>query len=143
MREWQSSGLKMSDTGSATAQDGAEVPTSSITQEATESTGEKDNLSTSDGRCSSASDVGTTGACQRPPSSNSSTGGDGGSAAVAGSKGQGVTKVIYHVDEQRTPYLVKVPGSVGSITLKAFKAALNRPSTNFKFFFHSNDDDFG
>ncbi|KAF6778274.1 hypothetical protein AHF37_02211 [Paragonimus kellicotti] len=50
-------------------------------------------------------------------------------------------KIIYHVDDEETPYLVKVPIVSGSVTLGDFKNALNRP--NYKFFFKSLDADFG
>ncbi|XP_029470966.1 segment polarity protein dishevelled homolog DVL-3 isoform X4 [Rhinatrema bivittatum] len=53
----------------------------------------------------------------------------------------GETKVIYHLDEQETPYLVKLPLPAERVTLADFKAVLNKPS--YKFFFKSMDDDFG
>ncbi|KAL3227802.1 hypothetical protein MRX96_003761 [Rhipicephalus microplus] len=51
------------------------------------------------------------------------------------------TKIIYHIDDEETPYLVKVPVPPERVTLADFKNVLNRP--NFKFFFKSMDDDFG
>lgn len=51
------------------------------------------------------------------------------------------TKVIYHIDDEETPYLVKIPISPEKVTLLDFKNALNR--SNYKFFFKSMDDDFG
>ena len=51
------------------------------------------------------------------------------------------TKVIYHIDDEDTPYLVKLPVAPDKVTLGDFKNVLNRP--NFKFFFKSVDDDFG
>lgn len=51
------------------------------------------------------------------------------------------TKIIYHIDDEDTPYLIKLPISADRVTLGDFKNALNRP--NFKFFFKSMDDDFG
>jgi len=51
------------------------------------------------------------------------------------------TKVIYHIDDEDTPYLVKLPVSPDKVTLGDFKNVLNRP--NYKFFFKSMDDDFG
>lgn len=51
------------------------------------------------------------------------------------------TKVIYHIDDEETPYLVKIPISPERVTLSDFKNVLNRP--NYKFFFKSMDDDFG
>nr|XP_033813424.1 segment polarity protein dishevelled homolog DVL-3 isoform X2 [Geotrypetes seraphini] len=51
------------------------------------------------------------------------------------------TKIIYHLDEQETPYLVKLPLAADRVTLGHFKALLNK--ANYKFFFKSVDDDFG
>lgn len=51
------------------------------------------------------------------------------------------TKIIYHVDDEETPYLVKLPISPDKVTLADFKNVFNRP--NYKFFFKSMDDDFG
>lgn len=51
------------------------------------------------------------------------------------------TKIIYHIDEEETPYLVKIPIAAESITLLDFKQVLNKP--NYKFFFKSMDQDFG
>lgn len=51
------------------------------------------------------------------------------------------TRVIYYVDEEDTPYLVKLNAPAESVTLGDFKLALNKP--NCKFFFKSIDDDFG
>ncbi|XP_046460172.1 segment polarity protein dishevelled homolog DVL-3-like isoform X2 [Daphnia pulex] len=51
------------------------------------------------------------------------------------------TKIIYHIDEEETPYLVKLTISPDQVTLADFKNVLNRP--NYKFFFKSMDDDFG
>lgn len=51
------------------------------------------------------------------------------------------TKIIYHVDDEETPYLVKLPISPDKVTLADFKNVFNRP--NYKFFFRSMDDDFG
>ncbi|KAG1683044.1 Segment polarity protein dishevelled DVL-3 [Nymphon striatum] len=53
----------------------------------------------------------------------------------------GDTKIIYHIDEEETPYLVKLPIPSEKVTLGDFKNVLNRPS--YKFFFKSMDDDFG
>lgn len=51
------------------------------------------------------------------------------------------TKVIYYIDDEETPYLMKISKSPGEVQLKDFKALLNR---NYqKFFFKSVDDDFG
>uniref|UniRef100_A0A671LU30 Segment polarity protein dishevelled homolog DVL-3-like n=1 Tax=Sinocyclocheilus anshuiensis TaxID=1608454 RepID=A0A671LU30_9TELE len=51
------------------------------------------------------------------------------------------TKIIYHLDEQETPYLIKLPIPAENVTLADFKNVLNKP--NYKFFFKSMDDDFG
>ncbi|XP_064207647.1 segment polarity protein dishevelled homolog DVL-2-like [Anguilla rostrata] len=51
------------------------------------------------------------------------------------------TKIIYHIDEEETPYLVKIPIPAEQITLLDFKQVLNKP--NYKFFFKSMDQDFG
>ncbi|XP_013397884.1 segment polarity protein dishevelled homolog DVL-3 isoform X2 [Lingula anatina] len=51
------------------------------------------------------------------------------------------TKIIYHIDDEDTPYLIKLSIPADKVTLGDFKNALNRP--NYKFFFKSMDDDFG
>ncbi|CAN7986608.1 unnamed protein product [Ixodes hexagonus] len=51
------------------------------------------------------------------------------------------TKILYHIDDEDTPYLVKVLVPPDRVTLADFKNVLNRP--NYKFFFRSMDDDFG
>ncbi|VDN10343.1 unnamed protein product [Dibothriocephalus latus] len=51
------------------------------------------------------------------------------------------TKIIYHIDDEDTPYLVKISAPSDKVTLGDFKTALNRPS--YKFFFKSVDADFG
>uniref|UniRef100_A0A8C7PWF9 Dishevelled segment polarity protein 1 n=1 Tax=Oncorhynchus mykiss TaxID=8022 RepID=A0A8C7PWF9_ONCMY len=54
------------------------------------------------------------------------------------------TKIIYHIDEEETPYLVKLPVSPEKVTLADFKNVLNnRPVNSYKFFFKSMDQDFG
>lgn len=53
------------------------------------------------------------------------------------------TKVIYHIDDETTPYLVKIPVSATQVTLKDFKMVLNKQSCNYKYFFKSMDADFG
>lgn len=52
------------------------------------------------------------------------------------------TIVFYHIDDEETPYRTKlsVPGE--NVTLADFKAALNLPR-NYKFYFKSEDKDFG
>jgi segment polarity protein dishevelled len=51
------------------------------------------------------------------------------------------TKIIYYLEDQDTPYLIKVNKPVDTVTLKDFKHVLNK--NNYKFFFKSMDDDFG
>ncbi|XP_070615297.1 segment polarity protein dishevelled homolog DVL-1 isoform X2 [Erythrolamprus reginae] len=54
------------------------------------------------------------------------------------------TKIIYHIDEEETPYLVKLPVCPEKVTLADFKNVLsNRPVHSYKFFFKSMDQDFG
>ncbi|XP_032824321.1 segment polarity protein dishevelled homolog DVL-3-like isoform X2 [Petromyzon marinus] len=53
----------------------------------------------------------------------------------------GETKIIYHIDEEETPYLVKVAVPAELVTLADFKAVLNKP--HCKFYFKSMDADFG
>lgn len=60
---------------------------------------------------------------------------------MAAAGGLGETKVIYHLDEEETPYLVKIAVPAERITLGHVKAALNRPGA--KYFFKSMDQDFG
>lgn len=53
------------------------------------------------------------------------------------------TRVVYHIDDEETPYLVKLNVPPTQVTLADFKNALNLPRINYKFFFKSMDDDFG
>uniref|UniRef100_A0A671PHB3 Segment polarity protein dishevelled homolog DVL-1-like n=1 Tax=Sinocyclocheilus anshuiensis TaxID=1608454 RepID=A0A671PHB3_9TELE len=54
------------------------------------------------------------------------------------------TKIIYHIDEEETPYLVKLSVAPEKVTLGDFKNVLsNRPVNSYKFFFKSMDQDFG
>ena len=54
------------------------------------------------------------------------------------------TKIIYYIDDEETPYLVKLPVGHSSVTLADFKAVLSLPlRPKYKFFFKSLDDDFG
>lgn len=53
------------------------------------------------------------------------------------------TKVIYYIDDEETPYLVKLPVATDKVTLADFKNVLNRDRLSYKFFFKSQDDDFG
>ncbi|XP_035477793.2 segment polarity protein dishevelled homolog DVL-3 isoform X2 [Scophthalmus maximus] len=51
------------------------------------------------------------------------------------------TRVIYHLEDQETPYLIRINVPAQRVTLADFKQVLNKP--NVKFFFKSEDDDFG
>ncbi|XP_044059130.1 segment polarity protein dishevelled homolog DVL-3 isoform X3 [Siniperca chuatsi] len=51
------------------------------------------------------------------------------------------TRVIYHLEDQETPYLIRINVPAQRVTLADFKQVLNKP--NVKFFFKSVDDDFG
>ncbi|XP_023273286.1 segment polarity protein dishevelled homolog DVL-3-like, partial [Seriola lalandi dorsalis] len=51
------------------------------------------------------------------------------------------TRVIYHLEDQETPYLIRINVPSQRVTLADFKQVLNKP--NAKFFFKSVDDDFG
>ncbi|KAF7658548.1 hypothetical protein LDENG_00011290 [Lucifuga dentata] len=53
----------------------------------------------------------------------------------------GETRVIYHLEDQETPYLIRISVPPHRVTLADFKHVLNKP--NHKFFFKSVDDDFG
>ena len=53
------------------------------------------------------------------------------------------TKVIYHIDEEETPYLVKLNKPPTEVTLADFKSGIPVHFHKFKFFFKSKDDDFG
>lgn len=58
----------------------------------------------------------------------------------------GETKVIYHIDEESTPYLVKIPVPASEVTLRDFKIVLNKQNNSNKkyiYFFKSMDADFG
>lgn len=64
--------------------------------------------------------------------------------AVPGSTGDSMaeeTRVIYHLEDQDTPYLIRINVPAQRVTLADFKQVLNKP--NVKFFFKSVDDDFG
>ncbi|KAM8999488.1 segment polarity protein dishevelled homolog DVL-2 [Sarcophilus harrisii] len=63
-------------------------------------------------------------------------------SGAAGLSGAGETKVIYHLDEEETPYLVKIPVPAERITLGDFKSVLQRPA-GAKYYFKSMDQDFG
>lgn len=69
-------------------------------------------------------------------------GSGGGGTAPGGASGE--TKVIYHIDDEMTPYLVKIPMPSVSVTLRDFKIVLNKQNLqNYKYFFKSMDADFG
>ncbi|CAJ1066398.1 segment polarity protein dishevelled homolog DVL-3 [Xyrichtys novacula] len=51
------------------------------------------------------------------------------------------TRVIYHLEDQDTPYLIRINVPAQRVTLADFKQVLNKP--HVKFFFKSVDDDFG
>ncbi|XP_076590736.1 segment polarity protein dishevelled homolog DVL-3 isoform X2 [Chaetodon auriga] len=51
------------------------------------------------------------------------------------------TRVIYHLEDQETPYLIRINVPAQRVTLADFKQVVNKP--NVKFFFKSVDDDFG
>ena len=51
------------------------------------------------------------------------------------------TRVIYHLEDQDTPYLIRINVPARRVTLADFKQVLNKP--NVKFFLKSVDDDFG
>ncbi|KAF6038945.1 dsh-2 [Bugula neritina] len=51
------------------------------------------------------------------------------------------TKIIYHIGDEDTPYLIKLSIPPDIVTLKDFKDALQKP--NHKYFFRSMDADFG
>ncbi|KAK2846455.1 hypothetical protein Q5P01_009454 [Channa striata] len=51
------------------------------------------------------------------------------------------TRVIYHLEDQETPYLIRINVPPQRVTLADFKQVLNKP--NLKFFFKSEDADFG
>ncbi|KAM8903627.1 segment polarity protein dishevelled homolog DVL-3 isoform 1-T1 [Spinachia spinachia] len=51
------------------------------------------------------------------------------------------TRVIYHLEDQETPYLIRINVPAQRVTLADFKHAINKP--NVKFFFKSVDDEIG
>ena len=53
------------------------------------------------------------------------------------------TRIIYHIDDEDTPYAVKLPIALNEIRLRDFKSVLSIPRPNYKYFFKSHDDDFG
>ncbi|CAO1443708.1 unnamed protein product [Diamesa hyperborea] len=54
------------------------------------------------------------------------------------------TKIIYHIDDESTPYLVKICLPPPLVKLRDFKIILSKQQTcSYKFFFKSIDADFG
>uniref|UniRef100_A0A8C5E534 DIX domain-containing protein n=2 Tax=Gouania willdenowi TaxID=441366 RepID=A0A8C5E534_GOUWI len=51
------------------------------------------------------------------------------------------TRVIFYLGDQDTPYMLRVNVPAQRVTLADFKHALNKPHA--RFFFKSEDDDFG
>lgn len=51
------------------------------------------------------------------------------------------TKILYHLDDEDTPYLIKLPISPDVITLRDFKQHIFLPKSSYKFFFKSTDED--
>lgn len=51
------------------------------------------------------------------------------------------TKIVYYIGDETTPYVTKVNIAPEAITLKDFKTAIKKPT--YKFFFRSEDKDFG
>jgi len=53
----------------------------------------------------------------------------------------GDTRVLYHLDGQETPYLVRLAVPAHRATLGDLRSAVNKP--HHRFFFKSLDADFG
>lgn len=53
----------------------------------------------------------------------------------------GETKIFYYIDDEKTPYVLKMAKPADSIKLLEFKTALNMPK--YKYFFETVDADFG
>ncbi|XP_068561385.1 segment polarity protein dishevelled homolog DVL-3 isoform X1 [Cebidichthys violaceus] len=51
------------------------------------------------------------------------------------------TRVIFHLEDQETPYLIRINVPAQRVTLADFKHVLNKP--NMRFFFKSVDDEIG
>ena len=51
------------------------------------------------------------------------------------------TKFVYYIGDEKTPYVSKINIPPQVITLGDFKATIKKP--NYKFFFRSEDQDFG
>uniref|UniRef100_H2SV17 DIX domain containing 1a n=1 Tax=Takifugu rubripes TaxID=31033 RepID=H2SV17_TAKRU len=52
------------------------------------------------------------------------------------------TKVLYFTDRSLTPFLITIPKRLGEVTLKDFKAAVDRQG-NFRYHFKALDPEFG
>lgn len=52
------------------------------------------------------------------------------------------TRILYYVDDEETPYSIKLPIPSDQVTLRDFKQVF-APKTNYKFFFKSYDDEVG
>lgn len=52
------------------------------------------------------------------------------------------TKIIYHIDEQDTPFCVRVPLPADQVTLSIFKSSVTSVihSQRCKYFFKSHDE---
>lgn len=53
------------------------------------------------------------------------------------------TRIVYHVDDEETPYLVKLPIPHSQIKLSDFKSAISLPRPHYKYFFKSYDKEVG
>ena len=53
------------------------------------------------------------------------------------------TKIIYYMDDDKMPYLIKLNMAPDKACLRDFKQALNANAKLFKFFFQTIVDDFG
>ena len=55
------------------------------------------------------------------------------------------TKVIYHLEGEPTPYMVKILVSPDCVTLEDFKHHINPPNAldEYKYIFKTEDEDFG
>ncbi|KAF2985395.1 hypothetical protein EK904_004175 [Melospiza melodia maxima] len=52
------------------------------------------------------------------------------------------TKVLYFTDRSLTPFMVSIPKRLGEVTLKDFKAAIDREGTH-RYHFKALDPEFG
>lgn len=51
------------------------------------------------------------------------------------------TKVLYHIDGEKTPYLVKLSIEPSKVTLSDLKAGINKK--NCRYYFEIQDEEFG